>query len=853
MSDEEHPAVPTAQDTVEQTTEDGIGTTAENLAGDHDLVLEPQFDAPLPYERTLVPPAELQPAEPRPVGRIALFFTLLMLAIGLFVALRAVGIATLSHILQPAEYVFYQEVTDGLPVPRLLDWNLGQIDVLDALRQLNGGLLLLVQAAVFGTLWVACVRILNPTFRLLRRASDPILSPSKSSDIQPLSPTLTSSTSPDATPTNTVVSTPDPLSDPSSVSSAVFDPSSLSETFVSHSSLSQPSVPHPSGLETGEAVTQAAAYPQPILPVSEATPEPESRLSAAENLPFVAANESKLVTAVNTVFNPALEGRSLAKALILLVLLGLPVLLVWTVTEALAVTTAPNHANLLLDFTGHWSYGWLLRMVALGVALWVGFDRNGVAGDFGSTGWNRSRGALSGLALRGAAFGVGTFLLVRYGYPGALEPVLVRFQMLGTFNLDYWHQIAASYLLSGILVWIGCGLLFLLIALPRLTRPQTALLLVFPLLTLAAAMSVRNRYSQNALAARYDITPDVARTVPVPYNPIRPSTGVPDGPGAARELAKLTKISSKPEPDRNLVVFYPNLTHTLIQSGFSVDGLTTDPATLTPVRNFLRGRNYRTALSWAAIKHIFNVSATHFDTTGAIDACMLDLIYCPHSAQCERTIRAMLAICAASKQNRALLDTWGDERYFSHPDRDSRRLMGDLYRRMGVPDKALEWYTRAEMPESFRKRVRAEKPVFNSGRVTGVLELNGKPLAGVQVAVVPIRMNGLPSDLPPAVLDAIGDIDYQFPRANADAFHPPGFSFRWVSAAATTDNTGAYSIDSLTEGEYVVFCTLPTSVKASVPFDEGLHITHAPKPFTVSYKNPVQAMGTTQITYKPAP
>ncbi len=845
MSDEERPEVLAAQASLGQTTErGGISTSGEDTESEHDSLPEVPFAAPSPYERTFV-----QPAEPRAVGRIAFFFTLLIVAIGLFVALRAVGTATLTHILQPAEYVFYQEVTDGLPVPRLLDWNLGHIDILDALRQLNGGLLLLVQAAVFGTLWLACVRILNPTFRLLRRASDIVLPSAETSDIHPLSPAITAPTFLASTPTNTFHSIQEPLSDSSAVSSEVTEPADI--PIFSH--------PEPltsESLEAGtvsseEVLHQNSRDTEMFLPVSETIADPAAPLLPIATHPTIAAPESRFAAAVNTIFNPALEGRSLAKALILLLLLGLPVLLVWTVTEALAVTTDPNRATLLLDTSGHWSYGWLLRMVALGVALWVGFDRNGIAGDFGSTGWNRSRAALPWLALRGAAFGLSTFLLVRFGYPGALEPVLVRFQMLGTFNIDYWHQIAGSYLLSGILVWIGCGLLFLLIAIPRMNRQQTALLLVFPLLTLVAAMSIRNRYSQNALASRYDITPDIARTVPAAYNPVRPSTGVPDGPGAARELAKRTKIVSAPEPDRNLIVYYPNQTHTLIQSGFSVDGLSTNPTTLGPVHDFLRRRSYRTALSWAAIKHIFNVSTTHFDTTSAIDSCMLDLIHCPHSAQCERTVKAMLAICAASKQNLTLLDTWGDERYFAHPDRDSRRLMGDLYRRMGIPDKALEWYTKAEMPESFRQRVRAEKPVFNTGRITGVLQLNGKPLAGVQVAVVPIRMNGLPADLPPIVLGAIGDIDYQYPRPNSDALHPPAFSFRWVSAAATTDSNGAYTIGELTEGEYVVLSTLPPSVKASVPFDEGLHITHAPKPFTVSYKNPVQAMGTTQITFKP--
>src|SRR5581483_9658305 len=87
--------------------------------------------------------------------------------------LRSLAIATLPYILAPGEGIDFQEAIPGLPIPRLLDWNLNQIELLLTLRQIDGISLALASLALFGALWLLAVFVPNPSFRLLRMARVP--------------------------------------------------------------------------------------------------------------------------------------------------------------------------------------------------------------------------------------------------------------------------------------------------------------------------------------------------------------------------------------------------------------------------------------------------------------------------------------------------------------------------------------------------------------------------------------------------------------------------------------------------------------------------------------------------------
>ncbi len=727
-------------------------------------------------EPATLPDEELPvPAPDTPVTSVPLSFaaslrmaalpTLAFLLVGLLLGLRVVAQATLPHIFQPGDYVTYQNVVDGLPVPRPLDWNTELLDFLAGLRDLSGVTLPLLVLFVIGPLWLIIVRRVNPTFRL-----------------------------------------------------------------TSHTP------PTPDNSAAGEAVASSAK-------TSAAT---RSTASAALSTP--------------------LEFYGLIKALTLLVALGMPVGAVWILVDWEDFSTpstqfdfAPN-SGLLIGSV------WALRLALLGAMLWAGFHRDGLAGDFTHPEWNPSRRKLPMLALRGACFGLLAYIACRAGLPQHLEDVLIRLQTLGGFNIQTWNQIAVHVLLSFGLVWFALGSLFAFFSPLPNVRSSRALLLL-PLLACLLAGGVQRRLSQESLASRYDIRPAVLQTIPdnMPYKPDVSASGIPEGMEASRELARELHLPFNPPanpPGRTLVLFTPEQPLLAFQNNLTLDGFAPDAALVTQTTQFLQKRDYQSALSWVASKNLFNVPLLRFDTTGAIRVSLQDLAHYPHNAQFAPTLEQMFAVCAATPENEALLDQWADESKFAFPDRESRRLMGDLYRRFGNIKQALIWYRKADMPATFMQRVGAEQPMFGEGTVHGVLRWNGKPLAGAQVAVVPYLMNGLPV-IPPLmngipvsmeaqVRGALLSMLNPIPRVNPDLFppyHPFPWQLRFISASATTDRRGAYRIDHLTEGTYSAICTLPDGIHTTLPVDNRLRITHPIPRFNLNYGQKGYDLGTTEFEW----
>ena len=288
------------------------------------------------------------------------------------------------------------------------------------------------------------------------------------------------------------------------------------------------------------------------------------------------------------------------------------------------------------------------------------------------------------------------------------------------------------------------------------------------------------------------------------------------------------------------------------QAGITQDGLPLDDATIAPVRDFLAMRHYETALSWTAIRHLYNIHAADFNTTAAMSDLLLDLTHCPHLAQTNGTLCAMLNTCAATPKNLALLDQYADLKNFARPDRDSLRNTGDLYRRFGATDKAAQWYRRAEMPKTFLAKIAGEKPMFHAGRITGILRWNGRPLPGVTIAAEPILMNGLLPLVEPQLplnVRAIVAQDGLPPRFGP--YHPVPFAFRYTSATAQTDAKGRFEIQSLTEGAYWLIARLPKDIELLPPMDARLKMRNAPGEINLNYNSPAHDIGTLDLTFAP--
>lgn len=436
-------------------------------------------------------------------------------------------------------------------------------------------------------------------------------------------------------------------------------------------------------------------------------------------------------------------------------------------------------------------------------------------------------------------------LLACFGSHSVSETMLRYYRTLGTFHQGYFQQIAVPSVGSSIALWAGVGLALNALCVAGRQSAQRAAVAgsAIALLGLAA-------WWFQAIPARTnmpgrDWTPAILTAVPY-----RSPFGVPDGPNAAELLAKQAKLTfgdQSAQRSHPLVMLVPTGALNMTIEGITEDGLTASLDSGKAARAFLDRRHYESALSWIAIKHSFGVATVHFDTTSAIETCMTDMEKCPHLAQCGQATRAMLFTCAASPANLALLDRWADERNFVCPTRDSRRLMGQLFERFGQPAKALVWYKRADMPKSFLSRVQNEKPLFNAGRIFGKLMLNGKPLVGVQVGVIPRRLNGLPPDMEPDVLRARGDVIAFRPQRTFPQHHPVPFSLRWVSASSITDSSGGFEMTNLTEGEYILVFTLPPTVQLNSPVDPRLTISNPPPPLNVRYKIPFRDAGTIGI------
>lgn len=338
------------------------------------------------------------------------------------------------------------------------------------------------------------------------------------------------------------------------------------------------------------------------------------------------------------------------------------------------------------------------------------------------------------------------------------------------------------------------------------------------------------------MAARLDITKEVMQGIAFPYFPRMPMGGVPNKEEATAELARRLNIPvSKEQPTREALVF-DNGFRSTHQRILTDDGLPVNEETVNKAKAFLSQRNYRSALSWVATRYLYNVACIQFDIHGAIAACLNDQERGPHMMRTSTPLREMLFTCAVSPENRALLDRYADDRRFDFPDRESQRMIGDLYRRFGDVEKALEWYRRAEMSRTFLQRIRTERPMFHQGKVTGRITYNGQPLTGMEVGVIPIRLNGLAHDLEARLMNAEEEI--------APSYFNPRFTrfdaYRAICGSGKTDRQGIFSIDNLVEGEYLLIIALPVSEKERNWKQKAVTLPH----IVLNYGSPHIDMGT---------
>ncbi len=499
----------------------------------------------------------------------------------------------------------------------------------------------------------------------------------------------------------------------------------------------------------------------------------------------------------------------------------------------------------------------LFRFTAWGIILWLCLTPGGLMDVLIHPARSVKFSKQVLCALLGVIWGVLSFIPIRMYVPNSLTVMLLRLQQLGPFNLRLYNEITGHYVAILSCVWMAAMCWAVTLA-PRSRIPQRITAACAAVVLIGVCRLNFAWFTPSHLMRRYDISPRSTSAVLFPYRPDHPISGVPDGVPAATLLAQklhLHFMEDASSPAHSLLVFR---THgqpvSLLLHGYTVDGLNASKGSTRRTAAFLQRRKYMSALAWTAVEHLFDCYALRFNTSAALEVLMEDLAQGPFAGQCNPAVLTMFFTCAASKTNAALLDEWADSRRFSHPDRFSRRLIGDLYRRFGQKQKALEWYKRADMPPSFMAARQSERPMFHTGSVSGTLMLNGKPLTGARVGVMPWRMNGLPVSLAFELHNAIGEIYAVRPSSPIfGPFQPGPFALRWLSEGTVTDQTGNFRLGDLTEGQYRLLVELPSTIHLTIPIDPHLKVINGVAPFVVSYNSPSHNCGKVRLELSSPP
>ena len=501
-------------------------------------------------------------------------------------------------------------------------------------------------------------------------------------------------------------------------------------------------------------------------------------------------------------------------------------------------------------FAGMFGFGLQIAILIFGMS--IGYRRDGLAGDFTRAEFNHEKIPYIKFFLSSALFGV-FIAWARAQLPQTLSPTLEVYQMLGTFHQGYLREVAGHWFwVMGTLWFLSAVLLFVMVRSGWRLR-----LLGFGFIILAFAVTILNATNlQPPILSKYlDGGGSIKQSIAFPYDPKYPHSGISTGPAGgeilARRLGLPWRDPKKEPPIQNLLIF-ERRPFFVGMSAYTDDGQPIEPQSLSKIADYYERYHGQTVLNWNAMRWQMSAATAHFDTSKVLELALQDLTNAPHVTKTGRFVRDIFFTCAANARNLASLDKLADERDFAFPDRESLRLMGDLYRRFGDKDKALRWYRRAEMPQSFLKARQEEKPMFRKGMVRGKLTLDGKPLAGVLVGVLPRRLNGLPHDLEGSLFGAIEEIVPRFYRERG-SFGRSSASFRWISTSAVTDANGNFQLNDLTEGEYAFVTTL-SPLDAPKRYDESkIQVRTLPQPFVLNYSHTIKDMGTISFRIDAAP
>jgi len=219
------------------------------------------------------------------------------------------------------------------------------------------------------------------------------------------------------------------------------------------------------------------------------------------------------------------------------------------------------------------------------------------------------------------------------------------------------------------------------------------------------------------------------------------------------------------------------------------DSVACSDASVGQVEQFLEQRRYRTGLLFRAFVHLHDCASLEWESTRSlnVDLAMLERAPSPLAAE---LLLEKLTDCPITPSNRAVLDRLADSTRFVWPAGMRQRWLGAAYLRFGDAPRAREFLLDREAKltnDQLRSLLSGTTPTPN-GVVRGQVEVAGKR-RGIRVGLV-----------------------------NADAWDEQSQVFKWmrlagpcrpfewrhISASASTDAEGRFTLRNVAEGRYLL-------------------------------------------------
>lgn len=459
------------------------------------------------------------------------------------------------------------------------------------------------------------------------------------------------------------------------------------------------------------------------------------------------------------------------------------------------------------------------RLAVLGAAAWVLLSQKGVAGDLDSGNYElpHDGAVLRELIVAGALAGTCATFAVRLAPTISAEGLITFYATLGGIGGPAWVRMALLAMGAAAALQFSAGGIVAALAFPHLSWPARLRAAAIPAAMLAVTL-VFLRVTPRVLEGRYDYAWDLNEMGPNGYSV------------AANRLARAAGIPLGASGFDTVVLTRAAGAVTLNVLAEAVDGPSISPASVQRLEAFLSRRDYVTSLSAVAFRTWHDAAALTWRPEECLRVEYAKLSHCPDQ-QFLGLFLDRLRSAPATEQVLKYVNGMANGRDWVFLTREAKIVVGDIYARLGQRPNAEQWYRRAELPRERVLQMLDERTMFADGRLKGRILLNGAPLPGARVALVPA------ASVPEAF------------RGQPEPGIVRPFWFRWIAASAQTDASGAFVIDHVVAGTYrLIFSSPRVRVEA---FSRRVRVNGAPGPLFLGYGRKQADLGVIRVSAPP--